>query len=133
MSEEYTKACFWKCALQVNLADYIQYRGQNHGLTEEEYNQQLLTICLDEGIKVLGIADHGKVTGVDAIRALMTKHDIVVFPGFEIASSEKVHFVCLFPEDLAIQQLERYLGNLKLLDPENGVCPSSLSVEQLIA
>lgn len=129
---EYTQAKFWKCALQVNPAEYIKYRGQEQTLSESEYNQKLLEVCLQESIKVLGIADHGNVDGVDAIRDLMKEHDIVVFPGFEIASSEKVHFVCLFSEETTSQQLERYLGNLKLLDTDDGVRPSKLSAEQLI-
>lgn len=132
MDEQYTKARFWKCALQVNPASYIQYRGTDHQLTEAEYNQKLLDVCLEEGIKVLGIADHGSVDGINAIRGLMAQQGIVVFPGFEIASSEKAHFVCLFEEDTTIQQLERYLGNLKLLDIQDGIRPSRLSAEQLL-
>lgn len=88
---KYTKAQFWKCALQVNPASYIDYRGTGQGMTEEEQ------------IKVLGVADHGNVDGVDNIRKLMNAHNILVFPGFEIASSEKVHFVCLFPEDTTVE------------------------------
>jgi len=131
--QQYTKARFWKCALQVNPAGYIEYRGQQPELSEDDYNQALLEVCQEQGIKVLGIADHGSVDGVDAIRNLMSQHDIVVFPGFEISSSEKVHFVCLFSEDTTSQQLERYLGCLKLLDPTDGVRPSELSATQLIS
>lgn len=132
MSEKYTKAQFWKCALQVNPHGYIKYRGTDHDMTEEQYNNDLLKICQDENIKVLGIADHGNVEGVNAIRELMSQHDIVVFPGFEIASSEKAHFVCLFAEDTSTVKLNRYLGNLELLDPEDGVRPSKLSAGQLL-
>ena len=46
MSETYTKAQFWKCALQVNPASYLAYRGQEQNLTEEEYNQQQLKFHL---------------------------------------------------------------------------------------
>ena len=130
---QYTQAKFWKCALQVNPAGYIKHRGQEQVLSESEYNQKLLDVCVKENIKVLGIADHGNVDGVDAIRDLMNANDIVVFPGFEISSSEKVHFVCLFSEVTTAKQLERYLGNLDLLDPEDGIRPSKLSAEQLIA
>ncbi|MDL1977098.1 MAG: AAA family ATPase [Deltaproteobacteria bacterium] len=129
---KYTKARFWKCALQVNPAGYIEYRGEDHGLNEEQYNNELLRICQDEGIKVIGLADHGNVDAVDEIRKLMNDNDIVVFPGFEIASSEKAHFVCLFPEDTSKDLLNRYLGNLDLLDPENGVRPSRLGAEELL-
>ncbi|MDT8427035.1 MAG: DNA repair protein [Methyloprofundus sp.] len=130
---EYTQAKFWKCALQVNPFSYIKFRGTDHGMTEDEYNHALLQMCIKEQIKVLGIADHGNVDGVDAIRDLMKAHDIVVFPGFEIASSEKVHFVCLYSEETTAKQLERYLGDFKLLDTKDLGRPSKLSAEQLIA
>ena len=132
MTETYTKARFWKCALQVNPAGYIEYRGDNHGLTEEQYNKELLRICQEQNIKIIGLADHGNVDAVDEIRKLMEEHDIIVFPGFEIASTEKAHFVCLFPEDTSIDQLNRYLGSLELLDPDNGVHPSRLGSEALL-
>lgn len=132
MIEKHTKAQFWKCALQVNPYNYIKYRGSDHGMTAEQYNNELLKMCLQEHIKVLGIADHGNVDGVDAIRDLLSKNDILVFPGFEIASSEQVHFVCLFTENTTTNELHRYLGNLELLDPEDGIRPSRLSSEVLI-
>ena len=121
MTETYTFARFWKCALQVNPAAYIAYRGQNHGMSEENYNQQLLDACLQENIKAIGLANHGNVDGVDGIRGLFYQSDIVVFPGFEISSTEKAHFVCLFPENVTTTELNRYLGKLDLTDPLDGV------------
>jgi len=132
MSNEYTKAKFWKCALQVNPSSYIAYRGTDHHMTEEDYNKELLRISKEEDIKILGIADHGNVDGVDAIRILMNEHDIIVFPGFEIASTEKIHFVCLFSEDTTKDQLNRYLGALGLTDPSSGVWPSNLGGNELL-
>ena len=61
MIEKHTKAEFWKCALQVNPSSYIAYRGTNHDMTEAQYNQELLRIAKDNGIKVIGLADHGNV------------------------------------------------------------------------
>lgn len=128
----YTKARFFKCALQVNPASYIKYRGAQQTLSEDEYNQQLLTAALEAGIEVVGLADHGSVDGVDKLRSLFSQNGIVVFPGFEIASSEKVHFVCLFDESKTSQELERILGRLDLLDPQDGVLPTNLTAIQLI-
>ena len=133
MPDKFTKAQFWKCALQVNPSTYIEYRGTDHKLSEDEYNAQLLQICQEEKIKIIGIADHGNVDGVDKIRELFVQQDIIVFPGFEIASSEKIHFVCLFYEGTSIAELNRYLGNLELCDPVDGVRPSKLSAEQIFA
>lgn len=36
--QNYKKARFFKCALQVNPVGYIQYRGQEQSLSEAEYN-----------------------------------------------------------------------------------------------
>jgi hypothetical protein len=132
MSESHTKAQFWKCALQVNPAGYIGYRGTDHGMMEAQYNKKLVDIALENNIKVVGLADHGNVEGIDAIRTAMNQQEILVLPGFEIASSEKVHFVCLYPENTTTVQLNRYLGDLKLFDPEDGIRPSRLSAEQLL-
>ena len=133
MNDQYTYARFWRCALQVNPVGYNgAYRGGDHGLDEGGYNQTLLEKCLELGIKVVGLADHGSVASVDALRQVLKPYEIVVFPGFEIASNDKTHYVCLFSEETTGQQLERYLGNLDLLDPTDGVRPSRLSSEQLI-
>ncbi len=133
MNEVYTKAKFWKCALQVNPYNYLEYRGQKQELPEAEYNQQLLKVCKEENIKVLGIANHGSVDGIDAIRAAMQPDGIVVFPGFEIATTEKVHFVCLFPEEESKDKLNRYLGALGLTNSEDGVWPSDLGGNDLLS
>lgn len=133
MTKNFTYARFWRCALQVNPVGYNgTYRGADHGLDEDGYNQALLQKCLELGITVVGLADHGSVASVDALRQVLQPHGIVVFPGFEIASNDKTHYVCLFSEETTGQQLERYLGNLDLLDLTDGVRPSRLSSEQLI-
>lgn len=132
MSDQYTYARFWRCALQVNPVGYnIAYRGSQHGLTEDNYNQALLNKCLELDIKVVGLADHGSVDSVDTLRNVLEPHGIVVFPGFEIASTEKIHMVCLFPEDTTKDQLNRYLGNLGLTDPQDKVWPSKLGCLEL--
>ncbi len=128
----YTKAQYWKCALQVNPASYIRYRGEEQTSSEDVYNQAILNACLEENIKVIGCADHGNVDAIEALKAKLNPHGIVVFPGFEIASSEKVHFVCLFDENKTAQELERILGQLDLLDPSDGIQPSRLSAFELI-
>lgn len=64
LTEKYTKARFWKRALQVNSVDYISYRGIDHGMTEERYNFELVCTAKEYDIKVIGLADHGNVDGV---------------------------------------------------------------------
>ena len=132
MSEQYTYARFWRCALQVNPVGYNStYRGGEHGMSEADYNQALLAKCLALKIKVVGLADHGSVDSVDTLRNALEPHGIVVFPGFEIASTEKIHMVCLFPEGTSKDQLNRSLGSFKLTNPEEKVRPSVLACVQL--
>ncbi len=100
-------------------------------MSEADYNQALLAKCQELDIKVVGLADHGSVDSVDTLRNMLAPHDIIVFPGFEIASTEKIHIVCLFPEGTTKDQLNRYLGSLQLTDPEEKVRPSRLSCIQL--
>jgi len=133
MTQAYTSARFWRCALQVNPEGYSRaYRGQDHGLTGQAFLDALVDACKDNGIQVVGLADHGSVQDVDRIRDALSAHGIVVFPGFEVASTEKVHWVCLFPEDTTTEMLNRYLGSLKLTDPRDGVRPSSLGGTELL-
>ena len=124
-------AQFYKCALQVNPASYIKYRGKEQLLTEEQYNQELLKTALAENIKIIGLADHGAISGFEKIRDLFAEHQITVFPGFEIASSEKVHFVCLFDEDTTPETIIGYLGALGV-DAENPVAPIPKSGNDII-
>jgi ABC-type lipoprotein export system ATPase subunit len=133
MPETYTRAKFWKCALQVNPFNYKgDYRGEDHGMSEDQYNQKLVTVALENDVKVIGIANHGNVDGVDTIQKIMKEQGIIVFPGFEITSTEKVHFVCLFSEETTKSQLHMYLGNLGLTKPENGVWPSDLGGNEIL-
>jgi len=125
MSRNYTYARFWRCALQVNSVGYNSaYRGNEHGLSEAEYNQAVLMKCQEHGIQVVGLADHGSVESVNALRNVLEAQGIVVFPGFEIASTEKIHMVCLFPEGTTKDVLKGYLGDLGLANPGKFTGPS---------
>jgi len=132
LADEHTKARFWKCALQVNPASYIQYRGQNQEISEDEYNQKLLEVCLEESIKVIGIADHGNVDAIVKIKEAFELQGVIVFPGFEIASSEKIHLVCLYPEDTCTQTLNNYLYEFDI-DTSNGTSPSTKSADFILS
>jgi DNA repair ATPase RecN len=104
-------AHFHKCALQVNLPDYLQnYRGLNSKGDPDLYFREILDECIKNEVTVLGIADH-QCTGISRIREF-SSNSITIFPGFEVASSEGVHVICLFPEDKTEPDLRHYLGAL---------------------
>ncbi|HWR87860.1 MAG TPA: AAA family ATPase, partial [Acidiferrobacterales bacterium] len=129
---QYTYARFWKCALQVNTVGYSEaYRGASHGLDEQAYNAALAAQCKALDIRVVGIADHGGVERIDALRNALHAAGVVVFPGFEIACTEKFHMVCLFAEATSRDELNRYLGALGLTKPEQTVWPSSKGCQEI--
>lgn len=119
-------ASFYKCALQVNSFTYAKYRGKKPD-EEEHYNQNILKHCLDNDIKIVGLADHGSVTSSESLREYLSEHGIVVFPGFEISTAEKIHIVCLFSDELDFVKLNQILGDLGLSQTSNGTEPSELS------
>ena len=130
----YKGARFYKCALQVNPASYAQNQGKTPQ-DEPEYNKQILEQCRKNKIEVVGLADHGQVESSEPLRQFLQENDITVFPGFEIASSEKIHMVCLYPETIEVSMLNQYLGQLMgsnntglQAEPTH---PSSLSCEQI--
>ena len=130
---EYRGARFYKCALQVNPASYAKdYRG-NHGPSKEDYNNAILEKCKANKIEVVGLADHGSADSSRSLREKLEDGGITVFPGFEIASSEKIHMVCLYPSEKNDSDLTGYLGqlmghNYSKLNKDK-TYPSSLSCE----
>ena len=112
-------ATYYRCALQVNPYCYSAYRGEE-ALEEATYNSSILKKCQDNNIQVVGLANHGNVDSSESLRKLLSDNGITVFPGFEIMSAEKIHMVCLFPEDRTVSQLNRYLGAMGLESAETG-------------
>jgi hypothetical protein len=111
-------AKYFRCALQVNPFSYLKNkRGEDHELSEEEYNSHLVSKCLESGIMVIAITDHNQVGGINAIRKKAEPSDITVFPGFEVASSEGVHLLCIFDQDTETNVLKSYLGGLGIHTP----------------
>lgn len=132
-----TFARFWKCALQVNPHSYTQsYQGHDHGMDAESYASALRDLCLEEGVHVVGLADHGSVDKSELVRSVLTETGIVVFPGFEVATSEKAHWVCLFSETTTHQQLVGHLAQLgkpPTDDVREKVRPLNLTGQQLLS
>lgn len=123
-------ASYYKCALQVNPSSYAHFRG-NPTSEETSYNAEILRKCRENNIEVVGLANHGNVDSSESLRELLINNGIVVFPGFEIMAAEKIHMVCLFPEDRTVSQLNRYLGAMGLDTAEQGNETSSLTCLQI--
>ena len=100
-------------------------------MTEEQYNESIYQYCKTNNISIIGLADHGNVDNSSKLRQYLVSKGILVFPGFEISTSEKVHIVCLFSENTEERELERYLGELGLSNLEEGNSPSTLSFHEI--
>lgn len=121
-------AHFHRCALQVNPHSYMQrYRGQRQVLDETSYARALVDRAMALDIKVLAVTDHNDVSGVDAIRSVGEARGIVVFPGFELTTSESVHVLCLYAPATSTSELERLLGEfgIRHTTPSSDPCDKS--------
>jgi hypothetical protein len=104
---------YLRCALQVSPYNYLKNnRGEDHGLSEEEYNNQLINKCNELQIKVLAVTDHNHMGAINEIRKGAEPIGINVLSGFEVSSSEGIHILCIFNKVKEINVLERYLGDL---------------------
>lgn len=106
-------AKFYKCALQVNSYLYNNKYRKGEKFDENQYNQAILDTCKNENIQVVGLAEHGDVNSTENLRKLLQENGIIVFPGFELCSAEKIHIICLFPDDKDANWLNQMLGSLQ--------------------
>ena len=121
---------FRKCALQVNPRHYSgTYRGQPSPLDDEAYARELVEKADALGITVLAVTDHNHAGGVAAIRAAASERGIHVFSGFELASTEGIHVLCLYPPDFTEEQLDRCLGafGVQAMGTSSEVCDRPFS------
>ena len=126
-------AHFRKCALQVNPHHYAgTFRGQESGGSSIEYARAIIARAAALEVSVLAITDHNSVSSIHEFRAAAEDHKITVFPGFEIASSEGIHILCVYPPDTAAATLERYLGEFGIRRPEPSSDLSSEPFEQIL-
>jgi energy-coupling factor transporter ATP-binding protein EcfA2 len=123
-------ARFYRCALQVNPQHYAEtYRGQASDRDEESYAEALIEQAEALDIKVLAVTDHNHVGGVNLIREKAQKRGIHVFPGFELASTEGIHVLCLYPPNTNAEQLGRFLGEFGIREtsPSSALCDKSFA------
>ena len=126
-------AKFHRCAFQVNPPHYaVTYRGQASARDEADYAQALADKAAELGVTVLAVTDHNHVGGVGAIRAA-ARGGITVFPGFELASSEGVHVLCLYAPETAEEELERFLGEFGIRATTRSSTPCKDSFSEVLA
>jgi ABC-type lipoprotein export system ATPase subunit len=100
-------ARFYRCAFQVNTYEYV-VRNRHATLYRDEasYNAALIKACKDNGIEVIGVADHYRIRSAANLIKAARAAGVIVFPGFEAASKEGIHFLCLFDPSTAIDAVQ---------------------------
>lgn len=126
-------ASFYRCALQVNPHHYsATFRGQSQRMNDSEYVAAVVAKCVELGIGVVAITDHNHVGQVDQFREEGRKRGVHVLPGFELASQEGVHVLCIYPPDTLVEKLARYLGELGIRDVDPSTNLSNKPFSELL-
>ena len=109
-------ARFYRCALQINPFAYHGRHGKQTNYKDEaDYNAAIIQACRSNNIEAIAVTDHYRISDSLGLIKAARKEGIFVFGGFEAASSDGVHFVCLYdPEQDS--NLERLIGELGVRD-----------------
>ena len=90
-------ARFYRCALQVNpFAYHGRHNKQTAFQNEADYNNAIIETCLANNIEAIAVTDHYRVADSWELIHLARERGIFVFGGFEAASKDGVHFLCLY-------------------------------------
>ena len=94
------------------------YRGQGNKATPAVYAEAIVEKAVELDVSVLAITDHNSVSDVPAFRNAAAGRDITILPGFELASTEGVHVLCIYPPNTVEEQLGRFLGEFGIREPK---------------
>lgn len=109
-------ARFYRCALQVNPFAYHGRHAKRSAFENEaDYNAAIIEACRLNSIEAIAVTDHYRVSDSFGLINAARAAGIFVFGGFEAATSDGVHFLCLYnPEKDNL--LERFIGELGVRD-----------------
>ncbi|WP_265298533.1 TrlF family AAA-like ATPase [Verminephrobacter eiseniae] len=116
-------ARFYRCALQVNPFAYHGRHGrQTVFQNEADYNDAVIDACFANGIEAIAVTDHYRVADSWGLIRLARKRGIFVFGGFEAASKDGIHFLCLY-DPQKDDSLERFIGEFGVHN-DSGLSPN---------
>jgi ABC-type lipoprotein export system ATPase subunit len=100
-------ARFYLCALQVNPYSYlVRHRLPVEHPNEAAYNAALVSALVGAGIEVIAVTDHYRVKTAATLIAAAEAAGIVVFKGFEAATKDGIHLLCLFDPETSIDDVQ---------------------------
>lgn len=127
-------AVFHRCALQVNPHHYGRtFRGRETQGEPHLHAETIVARAAEIGISALAITDHNNIGGISAFRDASKRHNVAIFPGFEISSSEGIHILCIYPLDADDKSLNRFLGEFGIRETEPSSTLSNNNLESLLA
>jgi DNA repair ATPase RecN len=107
-------ARFYRCALQVNpFAYHDRHAKQTAFQSEADYNSAIIEACHANDIEAIAVTDHYRINDSRGLINAARAAGIFAFGGFEAASDDGVHFLCLYDPDKD--------GSLELLIGQMGV------------
>lgn len=120
-------ARFFRCALQINTPAQGRFKGfdskhpRHSPAYKRDYGLALAQKCKKVGVDVVGICDHNTVEYVEAVRKELSQEGIQVFPGFEVASTEGLHLLCLFDPLTPVEEIHHTITELGLPPQERWI------------
>ena len=115
--------------------------GKGTHLEKEERRQVFAASYIERvlaaGLGVIAITEHNDVTWIDLLREASQGADLLIFPAFEVASSEGVHVLCLWEPEEQTRRLDERLTEMGLPNdrrwhPDRSPRLSSLPLQSLV-
>lgn len=114
-------ARFYRCALQVNPFEYLKDQNKPTVFKDEKsYNVAMIQAMKDNGIEVIAVTDHYRVSSALGLLKAAQEARIHAFAGFEASTKDGVHLLCLFDPDRDANSLERLIGACGIHDDKGG-------------
>jgi len=112
-------ARYFRCALQVNSSTYAStFQGRRSYDSPAAYAKAMIERARELGVSAIALTDHNSVAEIPFFREAASETEIVIFPGFELASSEGIHVLCIYAPETKQEQLKLYLGGLGIENVE---------------
>lgn len=100
-----------RAALQVNPFGYVGHPAPSDSFENEAaYNEALLDECEANGVSIIAVTDHWKVSTAVGLIDAAKKRNIVALPGFEANCSEGFHLLVIFEAGTDIDWISTNIG-----------------------
>ena len=126
-------ARFYRCALQVNPFEYLgRHKKKTTFTNEADYNAAIVQACRELGIEIIAVTDHFRIQSSVGLIKAARDAGLHVLPGFEAATKEGIHFLCLFDPAREHASIERVIGDCGVHDEVDDSPTSKYDVGELL-